>query len=315
MHGVCGGCRSDLPGSESRSRLEAGRCLHFLRRHVRTRVYDLQFARTLRGGILGRLDSHTNNAFPPSLHPPRTYVLLHTLREYNNKKSTQLPVWNPVEAEDCSMCAWSFCPLSPSLSLSLSLSLHLFVVRSAYIIPAPPTHFLIRCEYKALAQEAAAEVQAEADAAKKENQAAAEDEHNAFLTWLFLGIGGVGAGIVVVAALVLALVLAIVAIRKRKENTTLARRDSLDSEGVVMSAMPADVVGSQLDKDGNALPAGWVRNHDEEENLPYYTKGKRATWTRPQGKMGKSQRTPRRNPIQPGRTMNIDPELVDAGGI
>ena len=44
------------------------------------------------------------------------------------------------------------------------------------------------------------------------------------------------------------------------------------------------VVGSRHDEDGSALPAGWVRHHDKEENLPYFTKGKRpATWTRPQG--------------------------------
>jgi hypothetical protein len=44
------------------------------------------------------------------------------------------------------------------------------------------------------------------------------------------------------------------------------------------------VVGSRRDDDGNALPAGWARHHDEDEDLPYYTKGKRpATWTRPQG--------------------------------
>jgi hypothetical protein len=42
------------------------------------------------------------------------------------------------------------------------------------------------------------------------------------------------------------------------------------------------VIGSSVDDDGIELPSGWTRHVDATEQFPYYTKGDRSTWTRPQ---------------------------------
>jgi hypothetical protein len=208
--------------------------------------------------------------------------------EYNNKKSTQLPVWNPVEPEDCSMYVCWSSQFSPSLFAC---------ARSFLCFPLST-----RCEHKALAEEAAAEVVKEQeDAAAAAAAEGKAEEDKTLLAWL-LGLAGFAAGVIALVALVLAIIVLVIIVRKRqtwikngRPPKAGSRRDSLgdeDSMSVVMGKVPK-LPRKALDNSNPIRPApainiealtGWEACVDDD-GTPFWFNDLtgESTWDDPRG--------------------------------